>query len=196
VNCCRLERTEGPGGQFYSCEAPETGTPGRRQRSPGPLRGGPLQCSKWANRSSSGMTQQRVAALGPIFPRFAPGAADRWRMPGAAAAGAWSAVYRWRTRCGQRGGPLQDYASRSARGADRRGVDGEVLPVPAPAGHQDSGYASERQRRRIARRIRFKAGLGAASFEPPCDGSRPPVRCFADVTSPTPRHLAVARLRG
>jgi len=60
--------------------------------APAPLRGEPLQCSKRASRTGSGVTQQRVAARGRVFPRFAPGAADRWRMPGAPAAGSWQAV--------------------------------------------------------------------------------------------------------
>ncbi len=61
--------------------------------APAPLRGEPLQCSKRANCTGPGVAKQRVAAIGPVFPRFAPGAADRWRMPGAPAAGFGLTVY-------------------------------------------------------------------------------------------------------
>ena len=38
------------------CYAPAAGARGMRQRGPGPLRGEPLQCSKRANRTGSGLT--------------------------------------------------------------------------------------------------------------------------------------------
>ena len=83
---------EGARSQFSSCEAPATGAPGMRQRSPGPLTGLAAAVLETGELQRFGCDAAAGPATVPVSPCFAPGAADRWRMPGAPAAGFGSEV--------------------------------------------------------------------------------------------------------
>jgi len=82
-----LSNQKDPKDNFHPARRPPQVPQACANAAPAPLRGEPLQCSKRANRKDSGVMQQLGPATVPASPRFAPGAADRWRMPGAPAAG-------------------------------------------------------------------------------------------------------------
>ena len=119
---------EEPEGDFRPARRSPQAPQACANAAPAPLRGEPLQCTKRAHRTSSGMTQQRVTAIWPVFPRFAPGAADRWCMPGAPAAGSWSAVFP--TRPLSCASVCPGHAARSKPQA--RSAEKQVVPL-APA---------------------------------------------------------------